>query len=60
MTAERTVAGFNGSKVTRIRKEHVIDDISYSKDFIVCSCAWKGPTAEFPVHRKSLGLPRRR
>lgn len=60
MTAERTVTGFNGTPVKRRLKEHVIDEISYSKDFIVCSCAWKGKTAEFPVHRRELGLPRRR
>lgn len=34
------------------KKPHVIDDISFSKDFIVCSCAWKGTVAEFRDHRK--------
>lgn len=61
MTVERLgTTGFNGSKSKTHLKEHVIDDISYSQDFIVCRCSWKGKTTEFVAHRKELGLPRRR
>jgi hypothetical protein len=62
MTVERRLGstGFNGSKAKHHLKAHVIDDISYSEDYIVCSCAWRGKTTEFPAHRKELGLPRRR
>ena len=33
-------------------KPHVIDDISFAEDFIVCTCAWKGKVADFVPHRK--------
>jgi len=32
-------------------KPHLIDDISFSKDFIVCICAWKGRVDEYNKHR---------
>jgi hypothetical protein len=34
------------------RRAHLIDDISFSKDFIVCTCAWKGPVDDFAPHRQ--------
>ena len=34
------------------RSQHLIDDISFSQDFIVCTCAWKGPIDLFQPHRK--------
>ena len=34
------------------RSRHLIDDISFSKDFIVCTCAWKGAIDDFQPHRK--------
>jgi hypothetical protein len=33
-------------------KPHTIDDISFSKDYIVCICAWKGRIDDFAAHRK--------
>lgn len=30
----------------------MIDDISFKKDFIVCTCAWKGTIDDFKAHRK--------
>ncbi len=36
----------------RQKKPHLIDDISFSKDYIVCDCAWKGPIDDFKQHRK--------
>lgn len=41
-----------GFPIDRPQKPHVIDDISFSKDYIVCTCAWKGTVAEFVPHRK--------
>lgn len=32
--------------------KHLIDEISYSKDYVVCTCAWKGPVDEYQPHRK--------
>jgi hypothetical protein len=32
-------------------KPHLIEDISFSRDFIVCKCAWKGPVADYNRHR---------
>jgi hypothetical protein len=36
------------------RSSHRIDDISFSQDFIVCLCSWKGPIDEFQPHRKDV------
>lgn len=38
--------------LNRKKSQHVIDDISFSRDFIVCICAWKGPISEYQPHRK--------
>lgn len=35
------------------KKPHVIDEVSFAKDFIVCICAWKGPIDDFKAHRKA-------
>jgi hypothetical protein len=45
---------YNNQLVNKNPKKsaHLIDDISYSKDFIVCTCAWKGPVDDFQPHRK--------
>jgi hypothetical protein len=42
------------------RSQHLIDDISYSKDYIVCICAWKGTIAEFQPHRREMEPEKRR
>lgn len=45
--------GFNNGPPPKPKEaKHVIDDISYSRDFIVCSCAWKGRVDEYQPHRK--------
>jgi hypothetical protein len=36
----------------RSPKGHVIQDISYQKDMILCVCEWRGPVSEFQQHRK--------
>lgn len=43
---------------TRPQKEHVIDDISFKKDIIVCLCSWKGPIGDYRAHRKEHGQTR--
>lgn len=43
----------------RPKKAHVIDDISFKRDTLVCSCAWRGRITEFPDHRRAFGLPPR-
>lgn len=30
---------------------HLIEDISYSKDFILCKCGWKDKVELFQAHR---------
>lgn len=34
------------------KSRHVIDDISFARDYIVCTCAWKGPIDNYQPHRK--------
>lgn len=34
------------------RSKHLIDDISFSQDFIVCTCAWKGEIDAYQPHRR--------
>ena len=50
------VMGMNRSSMTpdlnTKKSRHLIDDISFSKDFIVCTCAWKGVIDAFQLHRK--------
>ncbi len=41
-------------KLNEKKSKHVIDDISFSEDFIVCACAWKGRVDEFQPHRKEV------
>ena len=50
-----TKPGFNTKK-----SRHLIDDISYSSDYIVCICAWKGPIEEFQPHRRIMEPDSRR
>lgn len=38
--------------LNRKKTQHVIDDISYSGDYIVCICAWKGRIDDYQPHRK--------
>ncbi len=38
--------------LNRKKSQHVIDDISFSEDFIVCICAWKGAIDSYQAHRK--------
>lgn len=35
-------------------KKHVIEDISFSNDYIKCSCGWEGKTTEHDAHRKEV------
>jgi hypothetical protein len=42
------------------KSRHLIDDISFSKDYIVCICAWKGTVDEFQPHRREMEPDRRR
>jgi len=44
--------------LNRKKSQHVIDDISYSQDFIVCICAWKGAIDSYQAHRKAAEPPR--
>ena len=50
------VMGMNRSSMTpglnAKQSRHLIDDISFSKDFIVCTCAWKGEINLYQLHRK--------
>jgi len=39
-------------------KAHLIDEISFSQDRVVCKCAWAGSIPEWGIHRKLNG-PRR-
>lgn len=41
-------------KLNEKKSKHIIDDISFSRDFIVCTCAWKGPIDAFQPHRKEV------
>jgi hypothetical protein len=42
------------------KSRHLIDDISFSKDFIVCLCAWKGAINDYQAHRKEMEPSARR
>jgi hypothetical protein len=43
----------SSNAVLNVKKSrHLIDDISFSKDFIVCTCAWKGEVNAYQLHRK--------
>lgn len=33
-------------------KSHLIEEISFSKDYLKCSCGWEGKPAEHNAHRK--------
>lgn len=43
---------FPKSIVDKPKKPHMIEDISYSKDFILCVCSWRGPVDDYLTHRK--------
>lgn len=38
--------------LNRKKTQHVIDDISFSADYIVCVCAWKGRIDDYQAHRR--------
>jgi len=48
------------SGLNKKKSRHLIDDISFSKDFIVCVCAWKGAIDEYQTHRKEMEPSARR
>lgn len=39
------------------RKEHVIEDISFRKNYIVCRCSFRGTIAEYDAHRRAHRRP---
>ena len=39
-------------------KEHVIDEISFSKNYIVCLCSFRGTIPEYDAHRRAMGKKR--
>jgi hypothetical protein len=40
--------------LNRPKKPHIIEDISFRKDFIACSCGMKGTIAEYDIHRREM------
>lgn len=48
----------NQFPVNRPKKPHVIEDISFRKDTITCSCGMSGTHAEYDEHRREMNRAR--
>lgn len=44
----------NNPNLNQKKSRHLIDDISFSLNFIVCTCAWKGAIDAYQPHRKEM------
>lgn len=40
--------------LNRPKKPHVIEEISFRKDYILCSCSFAGTVIEYDEHRREM------
>ena len=41
----------NRASHTRYKSNHIIEDISYAKDYVLCICGWEGKVDDLRPHQ---------